>query len=98
MIVVDDRNGFSPRPNAVRLFQVASTAGSRNPGAAASAQYPPAARTAPTAFALPSGWHAKSPKHFRGTARRDISFATMTEHSAARSKLACERWESGTGL
>src|SRR6266446_10784109 len=28
---------------------------------------------------------------------RNISFATMTEHLASRSRLACERWASGTG-
>jgi transposase InsO family protein len=39
-------------PYVVRLFQVATAAGSRNPDPAASAQYPPAARATPTAFAL----------------------------------------------
>src|SRR6516162_8342981 len=40
----------------------------------------------------------KSLKHSRGTAHRNISSATMTGHLASRSRLACERWESGTGL
>ena len=43
------------------------------------------------------GWRAKLPRHSPGTARRNISFATMTEHLAARSKLASEQWASGTG-
>ena len=34
---------------------------------------------------------------FRGTARRNISFATMTVHLASRSRRGCERWGSGTG-
>jgi hypothetical protein len=34
---------------------------------------------------------------FRGTQHRSISFGTMTEHSALCSKLASERWASGTG-
>jgi hypothetical protein len=42
-------------------------------------------------------WQAKSPKRFRGTGRRDISFPTMTEHLASRSRIACERWASETG-
>jgi hypothetical protein len=46
---------------------------------------------------LGHGRRAKSPKRFLGTGHRNISSATMTEHSAARSKLACERWGSGTG-
>jgi len=42
-------------------------------------------------------WLARqSPKPSPGTAHQSISFATMTEHLAVRSKLACERWESGT--
>jgi hypothetical protein len=44
-----------------------------------------------------SGWHAKSPKHSLGTRRPNISSVTMTEHLAARSRLGCERWASGTG-
>ena len=40
------------RLRAVRLLQVAAAAGSRNPGIAASAQCPAAARTTPIAFAL----------------------------------------------
>ena len=40
------------------------------------------------------GWRAKLPRHSPGTARRDFSLATMTEHLAARSKLASEQWVS----
>jgi hypothetical protein len=36
-------------------------------------------------------------KRSRGTAPRNISFATMTEHLALHSRLACEQWVSGTG-
>jgi hypothetical protein len=41
--------------------------------------------------------HAKSPKRFLGTAHRNISFATMTEHLAPHSRPACDRWASGIG-
>ena len=44
----------------------------------------------------PSGWRAKSPRRSRGIRCRNILFATMTEHLAAHSKLASERWASGT--
>src|SRR6185437_4879685 len=33
-----------------------------------------------------------------GTRHRNISFATMTEHLAPRSKLASQRWVFGIGL
>jgi hypothetical protein len=42
-------------------------------------------------------WHAKSPKRFLGTAHRNISFATMTEHLAPHLRPAYERWASGIG-
>ena len=45
-----------------------------------------------------SGWRARSLKRSHGTRRRNISFATMTEHSARCSKLASERWVFGIGL
>jgi hypothetical protein len=41
---------------------------------------------------------AESPRRFRGTRRPNISFATMTRHSAAYSRPASERWASGIGL
>jgi hypothetical protein len=34
---------------------------------------------------------------FPGTAHRNISFATMTEHLAPHSRPACEQWASGIG-
>ena len=40
---------------------------------------------------------AESPKLFLGTAHRNISFATMTEHLAPHSRPACDRWASGIG-
>jgi hypothetical protein len=51
MIAVDDRNCVALRPYAVRQLQVATAAGNGNPGAAASAQYAPAACAAPAASA-----------------------------------------------
>jgi hypothetical protein len=52
MIAVDDRDWPAFRASTVRLLQVATTAGSRNPGTAASAQCFAAARTTSSAFAL----------------------------------------------
>src|SRR5258708_33943131 len=52
MIWVDDRDWPAFRASTVRLLQVATTAGSRNPGTAASAQCFAAARTTSSAFAL----------------------------------------------
>jgi hypothetical protein len=43
-------------------------------------------------------WLARqSPKHSLGTRRPNISSVIMTEHLAARSRLGCEQWASGTG-
>src|SRR5690348_14465585 len=39
----------------------------------------------------------KLPKRSRGTAHRNISSATTTEHSGSRSRLASWRWAFGTG-
>src|SRR5208337_759758 len=52
MIAIDDRNWPSLRPDAVRLLQVATAAGSRKPGTTASAQCFAAARATSIAFAL----------------------------------------------
>src|SRR6266480_7473394 len=41
-------------------------------------------------FSEATGWDVKSPKHFHGTAHRNISFATMTEHLASRSRLGSD--------
>src|SRR5258708_26903263 len=48
-------------------------------------------------FSEATGWRARSPKRFPGTAHRNISFATTTEHSVLHSRLVCEQWGSGTG-
>jgi hypothetical protein len=40
------------------------------------------------------GWRVKSPKHFSGTRRPNIS--SMTGHLAAYSRVGCEPWGSGT--
>jgi uncharacterized protein (DUF302 family) len=47
-----DRNRPPVPPHAMRLFQAATAAGSRDPGTAASTQCPAAARATATAFAL----------------------------------------------
>jgi hypothetical protein len=44
-----------------------------------------------------SGWPAKLPRHFPGTGRRHISFATTIEPSAAYSHAASRRWAFGIG-
>src|SRR6266478_9714680 len=49
------------------------------------------------AIRRPSGWRTRSPKRFRGTVHRNISFATTTEHSVLHSRLVCAQWGSGTG-
>src|SRR6478736_10557140 len=50
----------------------------------------------PPAIRRPSGWRARSPKRFPGTVHRNISFATMIEHLASRSRPASEQWGSAT--
>ncbi len=50
-----------------------------------------------TAIRRRNGWRARSRRRFRGIRRRSISFGTMTERSAPRSRPASGRWASGIG-